>query len=125
MARKIRGQTSQEVLDKLADEGVSPVEVMVRTMRRLYREHDECVEKLPFIRSDEEIGNLKNMAIERLKEACEIAKDVAPYFHPRLQAVTVAGEDGGAIQLELTSVAELRKFLRGEPPPVEKKPEGE
>ena len=47
--------------------------------------------------------------------ACAIAKDAAPYVHPRLAATEVTGKDGGALKIEHISdedrVAALGAFL--------------
>lgn len=124
MAKKIRGKPSQEVLDKLAEDGVSPVEVMVLSMRRLYREYDDCVEQGEFSRSDRDKESIMRYGKDCLREACEIAKNVAPYFHPRLQSVTVSGDDENPLTIELANANDLRKFLRGGtaavPPKTEK-----
>jgi hypothetical protein len=113
MAKKIRGRPSQEVLDKLSEDGVSPVEVMVLSMRRLYKEYDECLEQSEFSRSDATRESIMRYGKDCLREACEIAKNVAPYFHPRLQSVTVSGDDENPLAVELTNANDLRKFLRG------------
>jgi hypothetical protein len=124
MAKKIRGKPSQEVLDQLSEDGVSPVEVMVLSMRRLYREYDDCVEQGEFSRSDRDKESIMRYGKDCLREACEIAKNVAPYFHPRLQSVTVSGDDENPLTIELANANDLRKFLRGGtaavPPKTEK-----
>ncbi len=65
---------SQEVADQAAREGITPLEVMLFAMRH----HQKAKE---------------------YDKAAEIAKDAAPYMHPRLSAVSVTGKNGGAIQV--------------------------
>jgi hypothetical protein len=43
--------------------------------------------------------------IGKRMQACAIAKDLAPYIHPKLSAVEHAGPDGGPIQTEQTVTA--------------------
>lgn len=113
MARTTKKRSSKEIIDKLSD-GVSPVEVMVKTMRRLYKEYDEVMEEAEMVRNDDHKASLLKHASACMTEACEIAKNVAPYFHPKLQTVTVNGdEDGGPVQFELRNVDELRRLIRG------------
>lgn len=55
-------QKTREIADKAALEGITPLEVMLQTMRDAWD------------------GGSKELA-------CQIAKDAAPYMHPRLTAV--------------------------------------
>lgn len=52
-----------------ATEGISPLEVMLSSMRALWKEGQWAA-------------------------ACQIAKDVAPYVHPRLSAIGAQVDDG-------------------------------
>jgi hypothetical protein len=61
------------VADKLAQGGILPLEVMILNMRRLY-------------------------AAKKFDEAQAVAKDAAPYMHPRLAATEHTGQDGGPIE---------------------------
>lgn len=62
--RKPGGQNlkSREIADKAAEEGTTPLEVMLEAMRA----HHEA---------------------KRFDEAAAIAKDAAPYMHPRLASI--------------------------------------
>lgn len=112
--RRIKAETSKELLDKLSENGVSPIEVMINSMRNLYSQYEECLEQGELTNHENTKESIMRYGKDCLRQACEIAKDVAPYFHPRLQAITHAGdEDKAPIQMELTTVADLRKFLRG------------
>lgn len=114
MARKLK--TSKQIIDQLSSEGVSPAEVMVKTMRRLHKTAEDLMDELEFCHSDEKRASILKLASECMEEACEIAKNVAPYFHAKQQSVVVSGDDEKpAIQVELKGVAELRKLIRGRP----------
>ena len=127
MAR--RKKTSKEIIERLTEGGISPAEVMVDTMRRLYKSQDKYLELAEMCHNDDDRTRYMKMASECMLEACEIAKNVAPYMHAKLQSVTVGGDEGAApIQVELKGVDELRKLIRGKPvvvPLVSVKPDKE
>ena len=127
MAR--RKKTSKEIIERLTETGISPAEVMVETMRRLYKSHDKYMEMAELTFDDDKRASLLKMGNDCLLEACEIAKNAAPYMHAKLQSVTVGGDEGAApIQVELKGVDELRKLIRGKPvvvPLVSVKPDKE
>jgi hypothetical protein len=60
-----KNQRSAEVARKAADAGMTPIEVMLTAMRELWEEGTP----------------------EARKEAARIAKDAAPYVHPRLASI--------------------------------------
>lgn len=66
---------TREIADRAAAGGITPLEVMLEAM-------------------------LSCRAQGEMLKAAMIAKDAAPYMHPRLAAVTHSGEDGGPIELE-------------------------
>lgn len=82
---------TREIADKAAEEGLTPLEVMLRAMR----EFIECAEQL---KGDD--AQARKLAA--LKEAAAIAKDASPYIHPRLAAVELTGADGGPVQINDT-----------------------
>lgn len=67
---------TREIADQAINDGMSPLEVMLTAMRR----HAEA---------------------ENWDDAASIAKDAAPYIHPRLAAVEHKGPDDGPIQIIL------------------------
>lgn len=83
---------TREIADKAIAEGVSPLEVMLKAMRS-------------FVEAAEKMGNGKIEVVNGevitglglLTEASKIAKDAAPYIHPRLAAIdhTSKGESIG------------------------------
>ena len=64
---------TRAIADKAAADGITPLEVMLATMRALW---DDAVGK------DGKVANL-----EKAIAACVAAKDAAPYMHPRMQQI--------------------------------------
>lgn len=62
----IEAKSSKAIAILNRDDKVKPIEVMIHTMREIWYKAEET-------------NNL-----EMKKEACAIAKDAAPYFHPKL-----------------------------------------
>ena len=71
---------TREIADRMMEEGISPLEYMLAVMRRTTEHTDVKVQ------------------IAREAMAFEAAKAAAPYVHPRLSAVEVAGKDGGPVE---------------------------
>ena len=83
---------TREIADKAIAEGVSPLEVMLKAMRSFV----EAAEKI----GNEKIESVNGEVITQLgllTEASKVAKDAAPYIHPRLAAIdhTSKGEQIG------------------------------
>jgi len=77
---------TREIADRAAEEGITPLEVMLEIMRRSTDHEDPKIQ------------------IAREAMVFEAAKAAAPYMHPRLAAVEHSGKDGK----ELTIV--VRRF---------------
>ena len=67
---------TRAIAEKCAESGMTPLEVMVNAYTKLVEE-----------------GNLV--------EAAKIAKDAAPYLHPRLSTVELAGDQEAPIKLAI------------------------
>jgi len=74
---RVRALT-REIANRCAEEGITPLEFMLRVMR------DESVD---------------------LQTRADMAKSAAPYIHPRLQAVEHAGWDGGRFHARTAQTA--------------------
>ena len=70
----------REIIDEAAKDGITPVEVMLRAMRALW----------------DAANNGPDLDFEKAIAACAIAKDAAPYLHPRLSNVEAAIEMVGS-----------------------------
>jgi hypothetical protein len=79
---------TRAIADKAAAEGKTPLEVMLETMCAFMDQAKKVA------KSDPETG-LKLMAA-----ASNVAKDAAPYIHPRLQAIEHTCANGGPLQYE-------------------------
>lgn len=66
---------TREIADRAAEQGITPLEVMLGAMRDFWESGDK-------------------------EKAAGFAKDAAPYMHPRLTAVEHTGTDGGAIKTD-------------------------
>lgn len=65
---------TREIADKAAASGITPLEVMLEAMNQLRDAGD-------------------------LERAASVAKDAAPYIHPRLAAVEHSGPGGGPMEM--------------------------
>jgi len=77
---------TREIADKAAAEGTTPLEIMLRTMRAFADEADGAKDD-------------RETQLKLLVAASGIAKDAAPYIHPRLQAIEHSSNDGGHVVL--------------------------
>lgn len=66
-------EKTRDIANRAVTEGISPLEVMLLTMRDLWNQGDRT-------------------------GACQVAKDVAPYVHPKLSNIEATGRDGGPIE---------------------------
>lgn len=78
------------------DGGVLPVDVMVGTMRALW---DDATLGEVDAKGRRRILKAHQRDRRIMKEAHEIAKDLAPYLHPKLSAMEVGGPGGGPLEL--------------------------
>lgn len=93
-----KNQKSREIADKAAEQGITPLEVMLDAMRHMHKM--AMVDGL----DDIEKGSI-------LKEAAEIAKDAAPYMHPRLAAIQHSGDPDKPIEVVSLGSTELARRL--------------
>lgn len=73
---------TREIADQAVKDGVTPLEVMLRAMRALVDEADRNIAKQ--VAAGVENVDTPHML---LQDAAAIAKDAAPYVHPKLSAV--------------------------------------
>jgi hypothetical protein len=75
----------REVAEKAAAEGVTPLDVMLTTMRSLW---DQALDPA---------GRVVNFG--KAMQANMVAKDAAPYVHPKLASIEASGPDGGPLMV--------------------------
>jgi methanogenic corrinoid protein MtbC1 len=93
--RKVGSATkkTREIANKALEEGITPLEVMLETMRTAYYAADDC-----------ENAEARSAL---LKIAHDAAKDAAPYVHPKLAAVEHGGKNGGPLQVSIVRFSDL------------------
>ena len=98
-----KNQRTAEIARAAAEAGITPIEVMLGTMRELWAQGTP----------------------EAKREAAEIAKDAAPYIHPRLASIdqTLKEDRPFAVLLESCSNAEEWEAIYG-PKALEAKSSG-
>lgn len=87
----------KEVAEKALAEGVSPLDVMLITMRTLWEQ------------AVDETGKVVNMS--RALQANVVAKDAAPFLHPKLSTVEASGP--GGVPLGQVTIFQLPDNGRG------------
>lgn len=83
---------TREIADRAAAQGITPLEVMLRAMTALVDQADALAES--------DVAQLNGRAADRLGllvSAAEVAKNAAPYMHPRLAAIEHTGKDGESL----------------------------
>jgi len=85
----------------LAQAEVKPLDVLLQTMAERWISAQAAVDP-------EERARL-------LDSACQVARDVAPYLHPKLQATTIKGDQDSPLSFTVSLPASdaLRAMIRG------------
>src|SRR5512143_1012229 len=92
---------SRKIANELARDGLTPLQVMITTMRELCQQAAEAPTAAA--------------RIEKKLAACAIAKDAAPYIHPRLTSVAATlRQITGVHDLSDTELAALKRLLGGD-----------
>lgn len=97
---------TRAIADRAAREGITPLEVMLKTMRALVAK----AERLTKTKAKPEKGTAS--PLELMVEAAAVAKDAAPYMHPRLSAVEHSGPNKGPIQSVSMTPGEFEQAAR-------------
>lgn len=84
----VANKTSREIARRAAEEGITPLEVMVRAMRARWASA---------LAPDGSVVDAKAAA-----EAAALAKDAAPYMHPRLGSIEHTGPGGGDLVVRIS-----------------------
>lgn len=95
-AGRPRGATNRktrELQERVAATGVEPLDVMLAAMRHLY-DHAQKLQADDFAQDAEAVT-------AAFVGAAAIAKDAAPYVHPKLANVQHSGPDGGPLVVEI------------------------
>lgn len=94
---------TREIAEQALREGISPLEVMINTMRKLYRasEAGQIVEGM---------DGKKLTPLGLAIMAADVASKAAPYCHPRLNAIEHTGKGGTPL-----NPPELTIIVNGKP----------
>jgi hypothetical protein len=92
---------TRDIAEQAASKGITPLEVMLKTMHDLLEESNKC---LGHDHGGTDPSNAHHDAellesrVKLLNMAATIAKHAAPYIHPRLSAIEHTGKDGAPLQ---------------------------
>jgi hypothetical protein len=98
---------TREIADRAAAEGLTPLEVMLKAMRAIVTKAEDLQQ------SQAQEGDSAVAALDLMVQAAAVAKDAAPYMHPRLQSVTLKGDAENPLAVALADAASLKKLARG------------
>lgn len=98
---------TREVAEAAARDGITPLEVMIRAMRAYVDEADRLHEEAVTVElvgegdTRETVTALRKASLGAITAAAGVAKDAAPYMHPRLQQVqaNIDGKVNATIQI--------------------------
>lgn len=85
---------TREIANKAAEQGITPLEVMLKTMTELMNEAQA-------LKQNPAGGEDGQSPIKMMMAAANVAKDAAPYIHPRLANVSV--EASGEMSFTITT----------------------
>jgi len=91
---------TREIAEVAAAQGITPLEVMMKTMIELYHEAENCSKHDDHTQEgvDHDHDIINETRIKLLNMAATIARYTAPYVHPRLSAIEHTGKDGALLQ---------------------------
>ena len=101
----------QDIPAKAALQGITPVELMLNAMREFNEEAEEAFEAASVVSDPRRKEELRSYGRTMIGMAVDVAKDAAPYVHPRLNSTTLSGDPDSPLQI--LSADELKKFVRG------------
>ena len=86
---------SQLIAAKVRDAGMSPLELQLTTMRELWRR--------AYLNGEMDVG--------LATQACQIAKDCAPFVHPRLASVEARIDAVGRVEVGIDLIRQEERLL--------------
>lgn len=93
---------TQELVAKAVAAGITPLEVLTEGLNFYHNLAQEAVRQFEE-ETNAKLKKKKFLVVREMKNYTkEYAKDAAPYIHPKLQAVTQSGPNGGPIQIGLS-----------------------
>ena len=94
---------TRDIAEQAASKGITPLEVMLKTMHDLLEESNKCLghdhdHDGTDPSNAHHDAELLESRVKLLNMAATIAKHAAPYIHPRLSAIEHTGKDGAPLQ---------------------------
>lgn len=90
---------TERLIDKVVKMEITPLEVMLNTMKLHYDSAQTALKA----REEAEGNDMKEVLLRSAKaamgESSAVAEKVAPYLHPKLQAVTLKGDEKHPLNL--------------------------
>jgi len=109
-ATVIAGKKRAEIIAKAAEEGITPLEVMLDNMRFA---RDGATKVLAKVTASPEasIDEFKELLqLRRIAQEC--ARDAAPFMHAKLSSIDVKGDLGVTLKSQEQSVEEMEQRAR-------------
>ena len=113
---KARGRMVDRLVKVCAKKETSPMETMLDAMILFDEKGKEELAKLAAMKKGTKAWQKQYyFARAHVMDAVSVSKDLAPYIHAKLQAVTLKGDRNSPIELALglRSAAELKALVRG------------
>jgi hypothetical protein len=106
-APKVIRLAHREIIARLCQDGISPIEVMVENMRFAHNRAGELLkeivgelpEKVRLEEGREELFDKFKEMMRHRQMSQDCARDAAPYLHPRLQTIEVKGDENKPINV--------------------------
>jgi hypothetical protein len=108
-----KNRKAAEIAAEAAAAGITPVELMLNAMREYNDEAEEAFACAKEAETEKIREDLRSYGRSMIQMACEVAKDVAPYIHPRLNSTTLLGDPEAPLQVELRRADHLKSLIRG------------
>lgn len=95
-------ELTERLMDTVLSLKVTPLEVTLQTMGLFYHNGQKLLEQMDDEKDADKRAHLLRLAQQQMVESSEQAMQLAPYLHPKLQAVTVKGDDKNPLSLGIS-----------------------
>lgn len=92
-------ELTERLMDTVLSLKVTPLEVTLQTMGLFYHTGQKLLDQMDKEEDADKKSYLLRMAQDQMIESSEQAMQLAPYLHPKLQAVTLKGDDKNPLAL--------------------------
>jgi len=110
IATQARAVLTKKLIDRVTEMEISPLEVMLHTMKLHYDQGQQALEMREGVEDADQRAHLMRLAQLEMGASSQVAEKVAPYLHPKLQTTTLKGDDKNPLNL----VANLRNLSDSE-----------